>query len=1599
MNKMTKLISTIICTIYFALQGTASIAQSAVYGNEWINFNQSYFKFKIGSNGIYRIPFSLLNAHGLGSVPGVQFALYREGVEVPIYVSSIGTLGSTDYIEFYGSKANGLIDKELFVPVSNQANDEINIISDSAAYFLTYSLATHERLTLSPNTIASPLPIEEAYCTTSVTPSGDLRQSFSNGESQYKETAFPNVYFSGKYDKGEGFNYSGWESVTLAHQLKNIYSTNPNAQLSYGFQSNNKATSAIFRIYVNGTQVSVLPITSAYQLLTLSVPLDQAYLAATTNVEYKLSVQQEVSVLKSKISYNRNFDFTDESKLNFSVAGNSSVQLINLLNLNTSNDNILCDLSSKTIYHLGANGQLFLDPIAGNRNLFFSAAVENITEMTAVNFTDYSLAANQGTYLILSDKAFIDIPNGGVTAFANYRSAAVGGSHDVLVVEANQLYDQFAYGMDYHPVSIKHFLKFAKENAAWVNKPEYMFILGKGIGYNKVDYYTKNRSTLTYPIVPTYGLPGSDNLFGEVDNTSKPYLAIGRLSAISNQEIEAYLTKVIAYENAIKVPAVPNLENSFWKKRALHVAGSQGLPEQVGFLNYLNLGKAIIQDTAIGASVITAGVVNTDITINTTAQIDSLVGSGLQYITYFGHASASGFDYNLNNPGSVPSNPKFPIFLAFGCDVAKIFEPTVLKTISENYIHEPQGGAIAMLACTNLGWTGYLSNYLSGLYYNIAKEQYGQTLGKQYLNNITQLQNAAPNNIYTAIHSQNFLLQGDPGLSVYSPSLPDYYIDSTLVTTSPKELNVTMSEFQLSAQVHNLGKGVNQSVWVKVQKTKPNNPTVLFKDSILVEVINNKMVNFTIPVQKGVDTGWLEYTVVINQQQNPNELSFANNSVTIKKLFLPENLMPVYPEEFSIIHNQALVLKASTFNAFVGNQNFIVQVDTTEYFNSPALQQYNVSATGGAVSVPINFTLVDSTVYYWRTTVDRPVDGSYVWNKSSFIYLANGSDGWNQSHFFQYAQNKKPYLALSEPDRVFTGVDFVKNLRVQARAYEYGGENDILLNNQKIGYGTCFVGNGVIFMLFDPVFGLPVNHIPGKFPGSFGNCDVVKVRQTEFSLNTPLERQQAMNYIDSIQNNYYVMVKSNTWTSVPGASFVNDWMNDDPGGTNTLYHKFLALGLDFSFFTGPKSFIGFSQKGNPSFLPKLNYGSTPDALVNLDANVALQIPSATMTSTMIGPVASWTNLLWQADTLNVDGGQNKTNISVTGYTNASDTIGTLLFTTENRDTSLNSISASQFPYLKLKWLTQDSAKLSLPQLEYWRILHSDLPEVALNPSLYLAFEDSLQMDEKIGLKVAVQNLKTIAMDSLLVKFSIVDQNNVTTYLGQKKFRNIGSMDTVQIEMDSLLATPYLGNNVLVVEVNPDNDQLEEAHFNNIGYLPFKVVDHTLSTFLQSFDAKKRGKEALLNWNIAKPELVKVFAVQRSSDGKTFSELGSVIATDKNGYQFVDEQPLQGMNYYRLLLEATDGTATTSAIRQLNFAENGVEIKIHPNPFVSNFSIEGLTQNCIINVFDISGKLQWSQSATNKLVVSATGWAAGAYTVQVVTESGKLLHAQKIIKNK
>src|SRR5690606_38788537 len=109
-----------------------------------------------------------------------------------------------------------------------------------------------------------------------------------------------------------------------------------------------------------------------------------------------------------------------------------------------------------------------------------------------------------------------------------------------------------------------------------------------------------------------------------------------------------------------------------------------------------------------------------------------LINSGVRYISFFGHSSSSGFEYNLNSPNRYNANPNFPVFMAFGCDVARIYNLTNTKTITEDYVNSKNGGSIVMLASNNLGYPSKLNPYLQNIYRSLAFRDYDKTLGMQY---------------------------------------------------------------------------------------------------------------------------------------------------------------------------------------------------------------------------------------------------------------------------------------------------------------------------------------------------------------------------------------------------------------------------------------------------------------------------------------------------------------------------------------------------------------------------------------------------------------------------------------------------------------------------------------------------------------------------------------------------------------------------------------------------------------------------------------------------------------------------------------------------
>jgi hypothetical protein len=166
---------------------------------------------------------------------------------------------------------------------------------------------------------------------------------------------------------------------------------------------------------------------------------------------------------------------------------------------------------------------------------------------------------------------------------------------------------------------------------------------------------------------------------------------------------------------------------------------------------------------------------------------------------------------------------------------------------------------------------------------------------------------------------------------------------------------------------------------------------------------------------------------------------------------------------------------------------------------------------------------------------------------------------------------------------------------------------------------------------------------------------------------------------------------------------------------------------------------------------------------------------------------------------------------------------------------ISAISAVDYPYVRLKMRNVDSINLSPFQLDYWRVSYVPVPEGAIAPNLYFISRDTLEIGDVLKFGVAFKNISKVPFDSIAVKVIVLDRKNVSTQLSLPKQKPLISGDTVMVKFD-LDTKSYPEMNTLLVDINPDNDQPEQFHYNNFLYRNFYVKPDKINPLLDvTFD--------------------------------------------------------------------------------------------------------------------------------------------------------------------
>ena len=180
----------------------------------------------------------------------------------------------------------------------------------------------------------------------------------------------------------------------------------------------------------------------------------------------------------------------------------------------------------------------------------------------------------------------------------------------------------------------------------------------------------------------------------------------------------------------------------------------------------------------------------------------------------------------------------------------------------------------------------------------------------------------------------------------------------------------------------------------------------------------------------------------------------------------------------------------------------------------------------------------------------------------------------------------------------------------------------------------------------------------------------------------------------------------------------------------------------------------------------------------------------------------------------------------------------------------------------------------------------------------------------------------------------------------------------------------------------------------VGFSGFYIhtawTANPLNIDLTSITAQSEGNSNRVDWATATETKGSVYTIQRSIDGKSFIDLGAVIAKGvASTYIYRDTKPVNGVNYYRIKLDEQGKESSYSkVVTAVHKADNSEIVTVYPNPVTDLLQINYNGVEGQLELRDITGKLLIKQGLTRTL--DMTGLASGTYMLQVNTKDGMKL---------
>lgn len=1414
------------------------------YGNEWVKFNQPYYKISVAKDGLYRLTTTDLQNAGfpVATTNPQQIQIFHRGIEQPIRVAGEldGTLNPGDYIEFYGQKNTGVSDRELYQP-STQPHQYYNLYSDTTAYFLTVSTTTPGLRMSFFSEVNFGLPAESFHTDQKLL----LITNDYNTGTRYLEFIQNTFFETGEGWTGQELSSGNSLTYTLT-DINNTSQSSGNPILEVQVVGRQEASHNV-EVWVGPSSPSRLfGQQSLYgaQVVTLNGALNWSDIGPDGRLFVQVKSTgsgSRISASYVKLQYPQTFNAAGATEKVFTLnpnPGNKSYLEITNAAPNTQ----LFDVTDpNNVVAIDPKGTTTLKPVIDNTVASRKIFATSVFTTPPVKRVSFRTLGPSGEYVIISNKALMKPAapyTDPVKAYAAYRASAEGGSYDTLTVDMDQLYNQFNYG-EISPLAITRFMRYLVEQG----NPKYLFLIGKGLDvwYN----YHRNPSAFALKdLVPTAGMPASDIYFTAGltgDNPYEPAVPTGRITASSPQDVAAYLNKVKEMES--------QPFDGLWRKNILHLSGGIQTGEPAKFAGYLKEIEPIAQEFYLGGHVTALSKTNIGFEL---FNISDYVNDGLNLVTLFGHSSPGTNDVNIgfvsapdlgyNNPG------KYPMFLINGCNAGDFFALTT--RYGEDWINTPNKGAVGFMANTSFGFEDMLLTY-SHTFYSVG---YGDSVFihkgigdvqkevvKQTTNNNSSLR--------MVTQAQQMLLLGDPAVSLFGTNKPDYEVNRANVfaesyTADP--ITAVSDSFALNIVVRNFGRAKEDTLDIRVTRLLSDNTTITY-DSTFLPVLYSDTLTFNIP-RDSKGAGNNTFTITLDPDNRAVE-SNENNNVTDFSLLIPMNAARgLYPQGFGIVNSLTTNLVVQSTNPLDDARDFVIQLDTTDRFDSPFSKEFAVN--GKVISQAVNLIgTVDTLAYYWRVKLAQPGENeSADWATHSFTYIQNGPEGWAQVDFPQFGSNETIGLTKDQESKKLELQETVTSISIKTLGVNYPGyvtnaalprtyhpELSVKVNDSEyhpVSLVTATPGlgcrkNSISLMAFKKTTALPYMPVSVQYPDAraCGKRPEIITNYTTSDI-TSGDGKDIIAYINNVSVGDSVILFS---LGSPGYS---SW----PAAVNTKLAELGIASAQLAALQPGEPVVIFARKGSApgTAIIKRTSGSPAESQsLSVSASVTGRHVSGDMKSAVIGPATEWQKISFTGNVSEIpvtdEFSFDVIGISLTG-------LKTPLFT-DVTSASLNiaGLDPATYPYLQLIFHAADEINLTSPQLEHWIVEYTPAAEGVLTYTGETTARTLAEGEIYTGTYGFMNISGKQFGDSLTVQYTVYNKALHTSDIRAKKI--LGPAPGEETTFDLSYATDNkAGLNDVRVYVNPrvlpelyyDNNVLVLPEFLNVqGDIFNPVVDVTI----------------------------------------------------------------------------------------------------------------------------------------------------------------------------